>query len=174
MKYLMSPLPQGKVIRHVCSLRSLRSVIESGHYHPTFTGDYGYDSGLNCYSIETSSAWNGVLGDGAELYMVWKGVYETVDWKLRTPYPKNVLLIFEGWRSFIPIRSDPELCRIVGFNIKDYSQLSNEYQRENSLMSRIPFIRGVLENIWRQRLYNHLRIMVGQNSRLIIDGNECD
>ncbi|HLW07523.1 MAG TPA: hypothetical protein VKY45_08155 [Marinilabiliaceae bacterium] len=168
MKYFLSEPSEGKHIWHICSPESLISIIDSGEFISTFSGDYGYDSGLNCYSDEVKGIWNYVQGEGAVLHLSWLGLYGEAKDSLKTPYPKNRLLIFRGWRAFVPIRSDAYLLRITGFEIKDFSKLDEVFKNRHPLIRFLPFIQHLAKMIWLHRLKTRLAIKVRNSNRLFI------
>jgi hypothetical protein len=158
-----------KPLRHICSPESLINIIRTGIFAPTFTGDYGADSGLNCFSEETGFISQSFWGQGAVLHLDWKGKVKFVDDTFPLPYPKNELLVFKGWRAFIPIRSKPELTRITGFEIYDQRKLKNIFEEKGYFLSKIPLLREKKYSNWYNKLYETLETQVNSSRELIIN-----
>jgi hypothetical protein len=168
MKYVKSYDPSYKFIWHECSIRSLINIISSSHFEPTFKGKYGYDSCLNCYSEENRNVWNSVSGNGATLKMIWLGEIREVDDNLRTPFPKDILFINHTWRSFIAIKSNRYLCKIVGFEINERNQLFDMFSSSYRILSKIPYLKSFFFTTWKIFLLKRLIRLVDENQYLAI------
>jgi hypothetical protein len=169
MNYLKCEDAKGKRIWHVCNPAALKNIIDTGCFQSTFKGEFGYDSGLNCYSSETKNCWNAEAGQGAILEMVWLGDVLEVDDKLRTPFPKDKLLVCHGWRSFIPIRSNPELCRITGFEFTEPSLLRSLFESEHKILSMYPVLNSIFMYVWKRCMYRKMMRSVNTNVSLKIE-----
>jgi hypothetical protein len=168
MKYLKSYDSSHKFIWHECNIPSLINIISTSHYSPTFKGEYGYDSCLNCYSEESRNVWNAAVGTGATLKMVWVGEIRDVDDNLKTPFPRDILLINPAWRSFIAIRSNSNLCKIVGFEINDQNLLFEEFSSSFGILSKIPCLKSFFFDTWKKYLMTKLIKRVDNNRYLEI------
>lgn len=169
MRYLKPYNPCHKFIWHECSIPSLINIISTSHFEPTFKGEYGYDSCLNCYSEENRNVWNAAAGTGATLKMIWLGGIREVDDNLRTPFPKNILFINPTWRSFIAIRSNSNLCKIVGFEANDQDQLFEVFSSSFGILSKIRYLKSLLFFMWKKLLLNKLIKLVDKNQFLTIN-----
>lgn len=169
MKYAQKIEINGKDIWHECSIYSLINIIISGHFRPFSIDSLGYDSGLNCYSDENAHIWNSAAGTGAKLKMKWIGKIRYIDDQVRTPYPTSKLIIDPTWRTFIPVRSDPSLCLIVGFEINDQQELMKYFQSKVGSLSHTPILGKSLFFVWQKLWFYRLVSIVNNNSGLTIE-----